>query len=307
MPLPIKYGDQPGTWTRDVVEAVAKFVESRSPLTRRAYGADLAVFARYVGAPSPGAALEGLLHGGPGAAFAVVTAYKTALCESGFAPATINRRLATLRSLTRFCRAVGLVGWGLEVPDVRVERRRDMRGPTRDVIQDAMNSCRRRGDAKGARDRALLRLMFDLALRCGEVAALDVGDVDLTVRTVQVVGKGRRERERRTLPEPTAAALAAWLAVRGDAPGPLFVNFDRAGKGDGRLTAWAIWHLCRQLGFRPHGLRHLGITTALDAGADLRAVQRYSRHADLKTVMAYGDNRADLAGDVARKVAATVV
>ena len=289
-----------------VAEIIETFLASRSELTRRAYSADLAAFAAHIGAPSPGAALARLLALGQGVAFVIVTCYKAALYERGLSPATVNRRLASLRSLVKFCRAAGLVTWALEVPDVKGERRRDTRGPSRDVIQAALISCRQRGDAKGARDAAIIRLLHDLVLRRGEVAKLDLGDVDLDAGVVLVVGKGRREREPRTLPEPTAEALRLWLAVRGDSPGPLFTNFDRARKGDGRVTSWAIWHICKTHGFRPHGLRHAGITTALDGGADLRAVQRYSRHADLKTVMIYDDSRADLAGDVARKVAATV-
>ena len=87
-------------------------------------------------------------------------------------------------------------------------------------------------------------------------------------------------------------------------PGPLFVNFDRAGKG-GRLTGSAVIHwgeLGTKAGLtvRPHGLRHLAITSALDlTKGDVRAVQKFSRHKDVRVLNAYDDNRQDLAGDVA--------
>ena len=54
---------------------------------------------------------------------------------------------------------------------------------------------------------------------------------------------------------------------------------------------------------RPHGLRHEAITAALDAGRDVRDVRKFSRHAKLDTVLVYDDNRADVAGDIARTVA----
>ena len=80
------------------------------------------------------------------------------------------------------------------------------------------------------------------------------------------------------MPEPTQAALAAWLEARGSEPGPLFVNFDRAGKGH-RLTGTAVYHIVGWLGakagltVRPQELRHLAITTALDrTNGDVRAV-----------------------------------
>jgi len=55
---------------------------------------------------------------------------------------------------------------------------------------------------------------------------------------------------------------------------------------------------------RPHGLRHAAITAALDAtGGDVRAVQKFSRHRDVRVLQRYDDNRRDLAGGVARRVA----
>ena len=51
----------------------------------------------------------------------------------------------------------------------------------------------------------------------------------------------------------------------------------------------------------PHGLRHQGITRALDlAHGDVRKVRRFSRHAKLETLLKYDDNRVDEAGAIAR-------
>ena len=58
---------------------------------------------------------------------------------------------------------------------------------------------------------------------------------------------------------------------------------------------------------RPHGLRHTGITAALEAtNGDLRAVAKFSRHKDVRVVGLYDDDRRDLAGAVATKVAAVL-
>ncbi len=95
-------------------------------------------------------------------------------------------------------------------------------------------------------------------------------------------------------------------------PGPLFLNFDRAKKGR-RLTGAGIYALVRKLGRSvgvdvwPHGLRHTAITEALDlTEGDVRAVQRFSRHRDMRVLTVYDDNRTDLAGEVARQVAKRV-
>src|SRR5262249_20304498 len=156
---------------------------------------------------------------------------------------------------------------------------------------------------------ALLRCLYDLALRRAEVVGLDLEDLDLAAGTLAVLGKGRTEKSSVTLPGPTKAALEAWLAIRGPTPGPLFRSLDRARKGNGRLTGGAVYLMVRKLGrkagleTRPHGLRHAAITEALDLTGDVRAVQKFSRHRDVRTLERYDDARQDLAGEVAKKVA----
>jgi integrase/recombinase XerC len=169
-----------------------------------------------------------------------------------------------------------------------------------------------RKDAKAARDRAILRLAFDLGLRRGELASLDLEHLDLEAGTVAVLGKGQEGRELLTLPPETAAVLHAWLERRGLEPGPLFLNFDRAQKGR-RLTSTSIYRIVRGLGeqvqvkARPHGVRHAAITAVLDLSqGDVRAAARFSRHADIRTLTVYDDNRQDLRGKMARLVAAAL-
>jgi integrase/recombinase XerC len=211
----------------------------------------------------------------------------------------------------RLAATLGLVPWRLELSGLKAEPYRDTRGPGQRGFLLLLDALGKRQDPKACRDRALLRLLFDLALRRGEAVSLNLEHVDLEAGSVAVLGKGRTARQLLTLPEPTAAALRSWIEARGTDPGPLFTNFDRACKGcrlHGRSIARIIGELAIRAGLprvRPHGLRHAAITYALDAtGGDVRRVQRYSRHRDLRTLNRYDDNRQDLAGQVARLVAA---
>jgi integrase/recombinase XerC len=71
-------------------------------------------------------------------------------------------------------------------------------------------------------------------------------------------------------------------------------NATRASKAIGQRAGLAR-------GAHPHGLRHLGITRALDlAGGDVRKVRKFSRHPKLDTLLRYDDNRLDEAGSIAR-------
>jgi len=297
------------------VRLVNAFMSGRSERTADAYRQDLAEFTRWIGAGSVQEAAGQLIGCGHGMANETALRYRAALLDRGLAPATVNRRLAAARSMVKLARTLGMVPWSLEVPSVKGEAYRDTRGPGVDGFRSVVEHLNKRidaGDPRATRDRAAVRLMYDLGLRRGEVVGLDVEHVDLTAGVVRILGKGRTEREERTLPEPTKAALTRWLDVRGRVAGPLFINFDRAGKG-GRLTGRGLAYIVKAAGVavgmvvRPHGLRHAAITAALDAtGGDLRAVQRFSRHRDPRTLMKYDDNRTDLGGKVAALIAGAV-
>src|SRR5207302_1465260 len=137
--------------------------------TRRAYAGDLQDFAAWCSAPTAHAAAAQLLAHGHGHANAVALRYRARLLEEGKSPATVNRRLAALRSLVKLARTLGLVAWELDVPGVRSESYRDTRGPGKDGFRKLLAQLERRSDRKGVRDRAILRLLFDLALRRAEV------------------------------------------------------------------------------------------------------------------------------------------
>lgn len=295
-------------WSLSPVEA---FLAGRSPRTVAAYRADLEDFRAFLGAPTIDAAAVALLAS-QGTGNGIALAYRAHLLERELAPATVNRRLAALRSLVKVGRLLGRVSWLLEVESVKGGKYRDTRGPGTDGVRRILAALAERGGAKGIRDAAIVRLLHSPALRRGELVALDLTDLNLETGALRVIGKGRREPETLTLPTPTLEALRAWVAVRGTEPGPLFANLDRAKKGQ-RLTGTSVHRIVRLLGqavglpTRPHGLRHAGITEALErTGGNLRAAARFSRHRDWRTLAIYDDNREDVAGQVAQVVAESV-
>src|SRR5689334_20976337 len=298
----------------DCTRLLDTFLAGRNPRTLAAYQADLKDFHRFMQtrALSPPTVAEAVawLLGPEGLASMYADLYRSEMIERGLQITTINRRLATLRSLVKFANTQGLVTWTLSVENAPVQPYRETDGPGRDGFRALLEAAGAQSGPKGLRDVALLRLLHDLGLRRSEAVRLDVKDVYLQRNLIFVPGKGRAPRELVSLPEPTRAALAAWLEARGSEPGPLFTNFDRAGKGH-RLTGAAVYHIVGWLGakaglaVRPQELRHLAITTALErTNGDVRAVAQFSRHKDLRTLSRYRDNRPDLAGKVASLVAA---
>jgi integrase/recombinase XerC len=81
----------------------------------------------------------------------------------------------------------------------------------------------------------------------------------------------------------------------------------------GRLSVRSVQRVVRKMSAKqginatPRGLRHTAITAALDlTGGDVRAVQRFSRHRDIRVLLRYDDTRMDLGGKIAHLVAGAV-
>lgn len=289
-----------------VSRLVENFMSRTKATTKRTYGGALRDFARFVGASDLPDAAARLMASGAGEANAIALDYVTNLRARNLSSATIAVRLTALRALVDMARMAGLVAFRVEVKGPRVKRYRDTTGPGPEEVKRALRTLEGQDTPKARRDAAIIRIFSDLALRCSEVTGLDVAHVELERGRVWVWGKGEDERKPKTLPDETLAALRKWLAVRGTEPGPLFVNFDRAGKG-GRLTPTSVGRITNAHGLgHPHGLRHTAITRALDLlQGNVRDVAKYSRHQDIRTVAIYDDARRDVAGEVARRVAAS--
>jgi integrase/recombinase XerC len=292
---------------------VDEWLAGRSPRTQEAYREDLEDFRRFAGAATGTAAAEALLANGAGPANALALAYRAHLVDRGLAANTVNRRLSALRSLVSLAQLVGRVEWNLRVRNVRVELRRDTRGPNEAGIRAIFAELDRRRGPKAVRDRAIFRLLFDLGLRRFEVAGLDLVHLDLEGAHVAVLRKGKRERLSLELAPQTVAALAAWVKVRGAAPGPLFTAFRRAA-GE-RLDVDGLYRMVRALGaaagvvgLRTHKLRHSSVTTArrlsAERGIQIEDLRDFSGHANIATLQVYLDRERSRQGEITRLVAA---
>jgi integrase/recombinase XerC len=139
------------------------------------------------------------------------------------------------------------------------------------------------------RDVAIMELFYSSGLRLGELAALDVTDVDLFTESVRVFGKGRKER---VCPVglPALEAISRYRAAANVHAGALFINKSRK-----RMSPRSIWLILKRylrqtsipISISPHKLRHSFATHLLDRGADLRSVQALLGHASLSTTQIY--------------------
>jgi integrase/recombinase XerD len=163
---------------------------------------------------------------------------------------------------------------------------------TRHELADWLNTA----ETAGGSLYAMGCLLLLNGLRVSEVCGIDIDDPaeERWHHTVTIHGKGDKDA---TVPLAPRTRAAVEQAVDGRDCGPLLRN-----RWGNRMTrnnvAAAVASLAREAGIArrmtPHTLRHAAITAALNAGAHLRDVQDFARHADRKTTMRCDRNRHSL-------------
>lgn len=143
----------------------------------------------------------------------------------------------------------------------------------------------------GARDMAVVTILYGCGLRISEALALNGSDYPLP-EVMRILGKGNKERIVPVIPAAREAVeryvKAAPFPVEKD--GPLFRGA-RGGRLNARQIQSVMQNVRAQLGLpasaTPHAMRHSFATHLLEAGGDLRAIQELLGHASLSTTQAY--------------------
>jgi len=311
MNTPVRTSDEAssldGAW-REALQLLEGDLLSRDAAqrTRRAYGIDLAQFARW-------AVALGLQPGAVGPR--EVRRYVALLSEANAAASTTARKLAALRALFASQREHGLIAQNpadlVSTPRRSSYLPRVLKAKEAAKLLDSIGAggvggqSIREGGGGGSliqRDRALFELAYSCGLRAEELVSLRVADIDHDNEQLRVEGKGRKtrylpvgevamaavrlylERGRNGLTSPSASGARAGEAQA------LFLS--KTGKPLGtsdvrrRLRAWAR---SAQIsgGATPHALRHSFATHLLDGGADLRSIQELLGHASVSTTQVY--------------------
>ncbi|MBT4145852.1 MAG: site-specific tyrosine recombinase XerD [Gammaproteobacteria bacterium] len=147
----------------------------------------------------------------------------------------------------------------------------------------------------GARDKAMLEMLYATGLRVSELVALTTSQINLRQGVLRVTGKGNKERLT-PIGEQAMESLENYMqhsrkALLSERPcSAVFVTNRAAG-----MTRQAFWHIIKRYAKKaaiskslsPHTLRHAFATHLLNHGADLRVVQLLLGHSDLSTTQIY--------------------
>ena len=235
------------------------------------------------------------------------TAAIRAQLSEQYGPVTVNKALSALRQTLKRCWRLNLMSQedyatATDLDAIEGESLLAGRALTTGEILALMSQCGNDATPGGARDAAIIAILYSCGLRRAELCGLDLADYDAEAGTLRVFGKRRKVRSVPVV-NGAQAALEDWLTVRGSEPGPLFWPIRKGGhlQHGERLTTEAIWHLLRRRAtaagiksLSPHDLRRTFVGDLLDAGADIATVQKLAGHASVNTTARY-DRRPEQA------------
>lgn len=278
-----------------LAEAARRFLDhcriakTLSPHTLRAYEADLGhVILRLGGSSGVGGIDRDALRRYIG----------RMLTEEGLKEASVKRRLATLKQLFKWLEREEVLPLSpfhrLDVT-IRLPRRLPRALSVDDIRRLLVRSGREREDGGFAplMLHFVVVTLFVTGLRIGELTGLRLADVTLTDSSLVVRGKGNRERQVYLSGKEPKALLRAYLKARARlrvATDALLVSEDG--------VALTPQHIRRRLGglakragitrrVTPHMLRHTAATQLIEAGVDIRFVQKLLGHASIATTQIY--------------------
>lgn len=266
-----------------LADAIAAFLRSReaagcTPATLRTYHAGLEAFRRSLG-------MLDLCDLTP----EVIETYLTNL-RARMRPISVHKHFRTLRTFCRWCVRTGrlaadpMAGMTMRLPKTLP------RVPDDEDVRQLLAACDQ--TVEGRRNRALIGLLADSALRKEEARRLRIGDLDFTTRMIHVhVGKGQKDRVS-FFGDASASLLRSWLAVHPDPRPAAFVFCTRDGTPLGSYAFVRILHrlsrragLDRKLG--PHSLRHFAATAIWRRTGDLELVRQVLGHSTLTMALRY--------------------
>ncbi len=272
------------------VRAFLRFIElerNYSEHTVASYADDLRQFAEFLGRRDQ-PDLRRLTH-------LDVRAFLGDLIDQGFSKRSVARKLACLKSFFKFLQKRKILS--ANPTAIVASPKLDKKLP-QFLDEDSVNRLMEQPDRstpEGARDAAILELLYSTGIRLGELLALRIGDLDLGGRTVKVKGKGRKER---IVPVGSHAcrAVTGYLARRseligrGGDPGTFLLTLrgkPMSPKGVNILMNRYIGRVSEIEKKSPHVLRHTFATHLLNRGADLQAVRELLGHESLSTTQVY--------------------
>ena len=220
------------------------------------------------------------------------------LQSNGASRSTLARRIVSIRAFTYWAASQKWIesdiGAALEVPKPLRKLPEVLNQEEANTVVEAMQlRASEEPTPENLRDLAIIEVLYASGIRVSELCGLNIRDLDFGRNTLQVLGKGNKERVV-PLGLPAVRALQSYLEFARDSfknskSGDAVFLGSKGKRIDQRIARAVVNDAMKAIGsnMSPHGLRHTAATHLLEGGADLRTVQEILGHSSLSTTQIY--------------------
>jgi integrase/recombinase XerC len=220
------------------------------------------------------------------------------LQSTGISRATLARRIVSIRAFTYWAASQKWIptdiGSNLAIPKAHKTLPEVLTRSQTEIVLAAISAkAGEEPNPINIRDLAIIEVLYASGARVSEICGLNIRDIDMSRNTLQVLGKGNKER---VVPVglPAMRALQNWLEVgrvellNESSEDAVFLGA-RGKRMDQRTVREVVYRAMQAIDshMSPHGLRHTAATHLLEGGADLRTVQEILGHSSLATTQIY--------------------
>ncbi|ARI77491.1 tyrosine recombinase XerC [Halobacillus mangrovi] len=265
-----------------------KIEKNASPLTVENYKKDIEVFGEFLNA-------EGLSI--TECEYSTIRIFLSRLYEAQLSRRTVSRKVSSLRSFFRFLDREEFIHSN---PFVNVSLPKESRMIPEFFYEEEIKqlfTVSDLSDPLGQRNQAIIELLYGTGIRVSECTKIELGDIDFSLATLLVHGKGRKERyvpfgqfASRALSSYIERGRKQLAAKSSQQPANLFLNA-RGGPLTARGVRLILDKMVKEaaltVDIHPHKIRHSFATHLLNAGADLRSVQELLGHEHLSSTQVY--------------------
>lgn len=280
-------GEELDTYAAQFAEYL-QIEKNASPYTVKYYLVDLEIYRRFLTA-------EGIAEPGD-VDQRIVRSFLTSLYEKNLSRRSVSRKISSLRGFYRFLEREGHVSINPFAHVSMPRADKPIPGFLYEEELEQLFEVSDLGDPLGQRNQALLEVLYATGMRIGECKGLKLGDIDFSIGTMFVRGKGRKERY---LPFGRFAEIAletyihdgrAELLKKAKSSDAVFLNArgqPLTDRGMRLVLNKLVKKAALTVRLHPHKLRHTFATHMLNEGADLRTVQELLSHESLTSTQIY--------------------
>lgn len=230
--------------------------------------------------------------------YAQIRSWIVTLVDSGISNRTVNRKVSSLKAFYKFLVKIEVIHVTPLVKHKALKTSKKLQIPfSENEVSETFDLISFSDDFESLRDLLILELLYGTGMRRAELINLTVGSVDVSQKTIRVIGKRNKERIMPLLPN-ICKTISKYLIKRDELVersigSPLLIT-----KKGIKLYDTLVYRIINQYFSKtsnkikksPHIIRHSFATHLLNQGADLNTVKDLLGHASLASTQVYTHN-----------------